>query len=608
MRHFRSIRYKVIAVMLVIFLLFAVIVLDIWYHELRQEAETSAIRNAEHQLQVSNTIFENQVQDIINVTALTTVRSGNYLSTNILNIMSRDNLTDSEIVTYRKTATDYLISLCSFKKNLNGLMLSDFNGNNICYGVPTPYQMLVDDGAISSLLEGNEQNIFLVPHYPNQWYRTEKDLVFSVLRPVYGISGDKIGFAIADLSCQLFRDCYDAGSSSSLYVLNAADGKVLFSPAYDLLHMDSQSWAGNELTRHFISDSGHFFITNDSNEKLLAVYHKSDLTGWITLSLLPESEIIAAFTNTIREIMIITGMLVLLLILCVFFATSLLTKNIRILTNTVKSIDGTHLELSPIIHSNDEIGTLSLQFQAMLNRIQQLLREILEKESARHKAELSALQFQMNPHFLYNTLNTIKFLSTMQGVDNIGEVAEAISSLMHINMDGRAFLPVHEDIDFVRSYLKIQNYHYTNTFRHQIQVSPDCCEYLVPKLVIQPLAENALKHGLKDKSSGGILRIDCLIDGDVLKIIVEDNGCGMTDERIHEIMSENQSVNGGHIGIHNIQERIHMYFGPDYGIEILSQPDLFTRFEVTLPLVKTYEENAVFSAVPSSDPKAEALQ
>ena len=80
MRHFRSIRYKVIAVMLVIFLLFAVIVLDIWYHELRQEAETSAIRNAEHQLQVSNTIFENQVRDIINVTALTTVRSGNYLN------------------------------------------------------------------------------------------------------------------------------------------------------------------------------------------------------------------------------------------------------------------------------------------------------------------------------------------------------------------------------------------------------------------------------------------------------------------------------------------------------------------------------------------------
>lgn len=102
--------------MLIIFLLFAAIVLEVWHHELRLEAETSAIKNAEHLLHVSNTIFENQVQDVINVTALTTVRSGNHLSTNILNIMSRDNLTDSEIVDYRKTATDYLISLCSFKK------------------------------------------------------------------------------------------------------------------------------------------------------------------------------------------------------------------------------------------------------------------------------------------------------------------------------------------------------------------------------------------------------------------------------------------------------------------------------------------------------------
>ena len=148
-KRFRSIRYKFIAVMISIFLLFVVIVLKIWHYELKLEAENSAIKNMERMLHVSNTTFENQLKDIINVTSLTTVRSSNYLSTNIINIMSRDDLTGAEIVAYRKATTDYLISLCSFKKNLNGMMLCDFNGNNICYGVPTPFNMLEENGTVS---------------------------------------------------------------------------------------------------------------------------------------------------------------------------------------------------------------------------------------------------------------------------------------------------------------------------------------------------------------------------------------------------------------------------------------------------------------------------
>lgn len=576
--------------MIFIFLLFAVIVLKIWHYELKSEAENSAIKNMKHMLHVSNTIFENQLKDIINVTSLTTVRSSNYLSTNIINIMSRNNLTGAEIVSYRKAATDYLISLCSFKKNLNGMMLSDFNGNNICYGVPTPFSMLERNGTVSLIQKTDENTIFLVPHYPNQWYRTKNDLVFSVLKPIYGTHGEKIGFAIADLSCQLFQDCYDVGDSSSLYVLNTTDGEVFFSPTLDLLHMESQSWAETELLNNFTSDSGHFIITNDIGEKLLIVYHTSAFTGWTTLSVVPEADIIAAFTNTAHEILAITIFLSILLMVCVFFAVSLLTRDIRILTASVKSIDGNNLKISPVIQSNDEVGVLAIQFQAMMNRIRQLLDEILENETARHKAEISALQFQMNPHFLYNTLNTIKFLSNIQGVDNIGEVAESLSSLMHTNMDGRAFLSVHEDIEFIRAYLNIQNYRYTGSFRYYIKESSDCDEYLVPKLMVQPLVENSLKHGLKNKISDGVLRIQYITDNNILNIIVEDNGCGMTDERINETLSMYQSTNAGHIGLHNIQERIHLYFGNEYGIEIISQPNLFTRFELTLPLIKVYDE------------------
>ncbi len=184
-KRFRSIRYKFILSMTAVFLLFSFLVLGIWYQALKQEAASTAIHNSEHLLEVSNTIFENQVQDIINVAALTSVRSSNSLSANILTILSRNDLTGAEIVSYRKIASDYLISLCSFKSNLNGLMLSDFKGNTITYGIPTSYETMARNNWISLIKDSEESLVLIPPHFPSQWYNTQKDMAFSVLKPVY---------------------------------------------------------------------------------------------------------------------------------------------------------------------------------------------------------------------------------------------------------------------------------------------------------------------------------------------------------------------------------------------------------------------------------------
>lgn len=595
-KHFTSIRYKFIFSMTTIFLLFAFIVLGIWYKALKKEAASTAIQNSEHLLQVSNTIFENQVRDIINVAALTSVRSSNSLSTNIITILSRDDLTDAEIVNYRRTASDYLISLCSFKNNLNGLMLSDFDGNTITYGLPTSFQTMVENNWISPIKDSDNKLVFIPPHYPDKWYNTQKDMVFSVLKPIYNFNNEKIGFVNADINADLFQECFDTSSpsSSSLYVINKEDGTVLFRPTLNLLHMELNTQAIPEITEHLTLESGHFFITNLQREKMLVVYHTSSLTHWTTLNVIPEKEIVSAFTDTLHNIILITLILVILLIISVFLTTALLTKKIRLLANAVKLISGDCLDFPINIQTNDEIGALSNQFKAMLERIKRLLWEIKKEEEAKHRAEIAALQFQMNPHFLYNTLNTIKFLSSLQGVANIGKVAESLSSLMHINMDGRSFIHVKEDSAFVESYLEIQNYRYTNTFQYRIHVSEQAESYMIPKLIIQPLVENSLKHGLKEKDSDGILFVDYLIDEDCLKVIVEDNGQGIFDERIQEILNKNQSENAGHIGIHNIRERMGMYFGLDFDMEIISQPGIFTRFEIVIPLI---EENEVSNYV-----------
>lgn len=586
MLHLKSIRSKLLAAMLSVFLLFALAVLLIWYAALKYEAESTAISNMKTIINVSNTTFENQVKDIINVTALTTVRSGNNLSTNIINIMSRKNLTDAEIVAYRSEARDYLISLCSFKKHLNGLMLSDLNGNNVTYGIITPYEDIIAEHWLDRLSYSSNETIFIEPHYSNKWYPNQNDLVFSIMRPVYDFSNNPIGFAIADINCQLFTDSYDVNPTrnSALYILNQATGEVIFSPQNDFLALNESKTVDAGFLNRLSESSGDFFTTIE-NQKMLVVYNQSQLTGWCTLSVIPETEILSTFRTTSQKIFIITCFLLLCLIICIYLLSTLLTKNIVDLTNSVKRIDKGNLALDVNIHSQDETGALALQFNSMLIRIRQLLSEIKASEAAKRNAEIAALQFQMNPHFLYNSLNTIKFLATLQGSENIQNVADSLSSLMHINMDGRSFISIEEDIAFIEAYLSIQKYRNTASIRHSIKCITSITSCLLPKLLVQPLVENAIKHGLKDKAEDGVILISYLQEVNTLHILVEDNGAGMSEERIQEVMSQSQNTSAGHIGIHNIIERIQLYYGADYGMDVQSQAGLYTRFDIAIPLI-----------------------
>ncbi len=583
-RRLTSIKYKLISVMLLIFIIFTFLVLSIWYSSLKREAEHTAVENMKTIINVSNTTFENQVKDVINITALSTVRSSNNLSTNIIHILSNKLLTDAEIIAYRQEARDYLISLCSFKKYLNGLMISDYSGNGVTYGITTPYDVIAENGWIDQADDYGTNTFFIEPHYSTKWYSNKNDLVFSVMRPVYDFSNHKVGFAIADINCQLFENSFDVNTSaqSSLYVINSETGKVLFTPKNDQLHLELQSYLADSLNSNLTDSSGDFFIDGDRG-RLLVVYHRSDLTGWTTLSVIPEKEILAAFSNTLREIMYITVAICLVMIILVLIVSTLLTEDIVLLTNAVQTVDREHFELDIDIKGSDEVQKLYLQFQATLRQIKQLLTEIKESEESKRRAELSALQFQMNPHFLYNSLNTIRFLATIQGMDNIRNVSESLSFLMHTNMDGRAMLKIDEDILFVESYLKIQNYRCPSAFTYTIDCEDAARGLLIPKLFVQPLVENTVRHGLSPEKTNGFIHISYFISDGDLHVRVEDNGSGIKPEAMEEIQEDNQNKGGGHIGIRNIAERIRLYFGESYGLLIDSDPFVLTRFELVIP-------------------------
>lgn len=582
-----SIRYKFLAIIAATFLVFTLVVLSIWYSILSKEAEHTAVDNMETVIQVSNNVFESQVQDICNVMALTTVHADNYLTTNIINILSNPNLTPAELFSYRKNAGDFLISLCSFKKYINGLMISDFSGNSVTYGITMSFEEIQESPWFQEMHSAENTNRFIEPHYYSKWRNSKNDIVFSITRPVYGFQGNVVGFVMADVKCVLLNDTFDVSAKNnlSLYLMDSKTGRVIFAPEKNTLELSGPEGLEKSVAGKIVGTDGNFFAQANGQD-MLFVYHKSQLTDWIILSAVPRAEIVENFNRSGNTVILITAVSIGVMLLLIYLITTLMTRNIVSLTKSVKQVDKDHLQLDLDIRSRDEIGELYQQFVSMITRIEQLIGEVKTTEAAKRKADIFALQSQINPHFLYNTLNTIKFMATLQGADNIRNVSEKLSSLMHITMSSQSFIPLTEEVQYLDDYISIQSYRYVGTFQYEIFLEPGTEQYFVPKLFVQPIVENALKHGLADKGTGGLLTVRIFSEEEKLHIRVEDNGCGMNQQELAELFQKKEGRSGGHIGICNVTERVRQYFGDGYGVEVQSQPNLYTRVELTIPMIE----------------------
>jgi two-component system sensor histidine kinase YesM len=219
----------------------------------------------------------------------------------------------------------------------------------------------------------------------------------------------------------------------------------------------------------------------------------------------------------------------------------------------------------------------------MIVRIRELINDINHREKEKRKSDLRVLQSQINPHFLHNTLNTIKFLAVLQGADNIKSVSESLSTLLHINMDERNLISVEEELEYIRSYLNIQKFKYSNKFNASFHIEEEIKTCMVLKLLLQPIIENALEYGIGPLPTQGDILIKIYKDGQALKLRVQDNGPGMDQELIAKLLDNSIQTKG--IGIRNTISRIKLNFGDDFGIFILSEPYLYTIVEISVPLI-----------------------
>jgi two-component system, sensor histidine kinase YesM len=250
-----------------------------------------------------------------------------------------------------------------------------------------------------------------------------------------------------------------------------------------------------------------------------------------------------------------------------------------------------------VTHDNvDEITEMGLSFNIMIGRIRDLLDAKVKEQENLKKAELRALQAQINPHFLYNTLDTIIWMTESQKTDEVIEIVRALSSFFRISLSkGRDWITIGEEVERTRSYLTIQKMRYRDILDYRIEVDPEVAGNTVLKLILQPLVENAIYHGIKNKRQGGTVVVRAMRrSATEILLQVEDNGIGFTPEKLARLRDELADDSGeirleSGFGIGNVNRRIRLYYGKQYGVSIASEHDAGTCVSIVIPAVKVDE-------------------
>ena len=307
--------------------------------------------------------------------------------------------------------------------------------------------------------------------------------------------------------------------------------------------------------------------------------------GWHAACYLPKKGIISPMQPILLMVLLMWAGCVIFSAVVIMRFSGNMARRLEKLKKTMAEVDEGNLEVELVSTERDEIGDLTRGFNQMLSRIRQLIQEVYESRIRQKQYEMTALRAQINPHFLYNSLSLINWKALEIGSDDISKATLALSRYYRTSLNkGKNTMSIREEIDNVRSYLQIQEMFHNYSFTVKMDVAEDILDYRTLNLILQPLAENAIAHGIDRRrgSEPGVITISGRRDGDCVVLSVADNGVGMEQEKAQTILTEKSSG----YGVRNVNSRIQLEYGEAYGLSIESEPGKGTKVTVRIPGVE----------------------
>ncbi len=406
-----------------------------------------------------------------------------------------------------------------------------------------------------------------------------------------GGSDTQLGVLLIDLKYSALTALFQSvklSGSGYVYLVDGA-GALIYHPERTLIA--SGQVRENNLWAAALSDG--VYTEDWEGSRRSVIVQSVGYTGWKLVGVVERPVFMMSLRHTLPFLAVILCVYLELLILMNVLLSRKLTEPLRRLQESVGAVEEGGAPPAIYVGGTTETRELGAAIQHMVDRLRQLSDDMVREHAAKQKSELNALQAQINPHFLYNTLDIIVWMIENGQREDAVRVVTALARFFRLSLaKGRNIIPVRDELEHVRNYLLIQEMRYKNKFRYQITCPEEAAGLTTIKLVVQPIVENAIYHSMDFMDGDGLIDIRAATDGQTLTITISDNGLGMPPDVVERLLTappqpgpQSTGKRGSGIGLRNVQERIRLYFGPDYGVTIQSEPDEGTMVTLRLPAV-----------------------
>jgi len=567
------------------------------------------------QEKTSNLILDNlqQVGNQIENTCLDIIKILNVLSSDriILSELSAGNteVDHNQKRNYYELSSQDKIRMIRIESQLN------YVKTGIFFNYDADVLLIDARGVVYSAMGREEEFTFkaqlMERYHETDWYRNltqgEQNIVW--LAPFrYGLSGingntgyisavrviqggypqRNLGIIMVNVNEAQFNSVLEDQLNGIVVLLNEKK-EIIFSTA-DHDHIEKINFQG--ILQQTTGLKKGYILTELDDTRFVINYYPLNRFGWNLVSIIPYSEVIKEIDSLKKKIFTLnifsSSFLFIIAVVFILYITNPLKK----LVERIKEMKiGEHYLQWPASYFPDDVSGIVRSFDCLSEQIEELVKVVIEEKRREQQLKYEALQAQITPHFLFNTLNTIKWSAVMSGADNVGKMIAALGKLLEVSMSkGDEEVTFKEEIQLIEAYVFIQNVRYNDRYALKIEADQRIDQLKVPKLILQPLVENAIIHGLKNIEDKGIIRIQAKTEEGKLRISVIDNGEGIPEGKIQQILDntggEGQKQKFSGIGLSNVNERLKLRYGEKYGISISSQVGSGTIVDLMLPIIE----------------------
>lgn len=540
----------------------AVILTLSFYQVLKGSLLSVAETNAEQSItQVSNTIsnYANNIQ---------------YNMDNIVGVVAQE-VDQSKMNEYMKAMTD-------INHDIVSIIIYNKDGEIIQYNGKYELKNTIKNNLSfhKEMLESEDNYYISSPHVQNI-SKDEYPWVVTISQKKWSASyGDDV-YITMDIRFSSMGTAIDEvgiGQHGYCYIVNS-QGDIVYHPLQQLIYLDIKTEDMDILNT----------LGNGNEVKGGVIYTAKEVPvfHWKVVGVSYVNELVdAKVSSATQNIMIILVVLVLLASLSVYILLRKLTNPVRSLVSAMHEFENDTFDFKYLpIQGVSEFNQLSKSFEHMVVQIQELMDRVKKEEIILRKTELKALQAQINPHFLYNTLDSIQWMCERDKTKDAIRMVGALAQLFRISISqGYELIPIGKEIQHSQNYLVIQSYRYKDQFTYSFEIDPEVLPYYCHKITLQPIIENALYHGISRMVDEGEIIITAKkVDTDII-FTIRDNGAGMTEKQVEDILCKDLTDSKG-IGVKNVNDRIKIYFGDEYGITVESELDVGTIITIRIPAI-----------------------